>query len=182
MPNGMRIFAAWSNIAPYNSNLNKTAMKKTFILAAALVIGLGFTACKQQAKEATPATNDSTQVATDSAKTDSVKALFTTNEGKTPTEINLLNNADLKARLQKLVGGEFDNVVKYFNTVTPIVSENGIYKDDGTVRRTKCRLIRRTIYYDANNDNLNVVISQNDKDKTFVEKDTIKVTDALKSK
>ena len=45
-------------------------MKKTFILAAALVIGLGFTACKQQTKEATPATNDSMQVAADSATPD----------------------------------------------------------------------------------------------------------------
>ena len=96
-------------------------MKKTFILAAALVIGLGFTACKQQTKEATPATNDSMQVAADSATTDSVKA----------------------------------HEVPAYQT---------------------------TIYYDANNDNLNVVISQNDKDKTYVEKDTIKVTDALKSK
>ena len=103
-------------------------MKKTFILAAALVIGLGFTACKQQTKEATPATNDSTQVANDSTAADGVKALFTTNDGKTPTEINLLENADLKARMQKLVGGEYDNLVKNFNTVTPIVSENGIYK------------------------------------------------------
>ena len=58
-------------------------MKKTFILAAALVIGLGFTACKQQTKEATPATNDSTQVANDSTAADGVKALFTTNDGKT---------------------------------------------------------------------------------------------------
>ena len=156
-------------------------MKKTFILAAALVIGLGFTACKQQTKEATPATNDSMQVAADSATTDSVKALFTTNDGKTPTEINLLNNADLKARLQKLVGGEFDNVVKYFNTVTPIVSENGIYKTTGG-KAHEVPAYQTTIYYDANNDNLNVVISQNDKDKTYVEKDTIKVKDALKSK
>ena len=156
-------------------------MKKTFILAAALVIGLGFTACKQQTKEATPATNDSTQVANDSTATAGVKALFTTNEGKTPTEINLLENADLKARMQKLVGGEYDNLVKNFNTVTPIVSENGIYKTTGG-KAHEVPAYQTTIYYDANNDNLNVVISQNDKDKTYVEKDTIKVTDALKSK
>jgi putative outer membrane protein len=175
------IFAPWSNIAPYKLNLIKTAMKKTFILAAALVIGLGFTACKQQTKEATPATNDSTQVANDSTATDGVKALFTTNDGKTPTEINLLDNADLKARMQKLVGGEYDNLVKNFNTVTPIVSENGIYKTTGG-KAHEVPAYQTTIYYDANNDNLNVIISQNDKDKTYVEKDTIKVTDALKSK
>ena len=156
-------------------------MKKTFILAAALVIGLGFTACKQQTKEATPATNDSTQVANDSTATDGVKALFTTNDGKTPTEINLLDNADLKARMQKLVGGEYDNLVKNFNTVTPIGSENGIYKTTGG-KAHEVPAYQTTIYYDANNDNLNVIISQNDKENTYVEKDTIKVTDALKSK
>lgn len=156
-------------------------MKKTFILAATLVIGLGFTACKQQTKEATPATNDSTQVANDSTATDGVKALFTTNDGKTPTEINLLDNADLKARMQKLVGGEYDNLVKNFNTVTPIVSENGIYKTTGG-KAHEVPAYQTTIYYDANNDNLNVVISQNDKAKTYVEKDTIKVTETLKSK
>ena len=156
-------------------------MKKIFIFGTALVIGLGCTACKQQTKEATPATNDSTQVANDSTAADGVKALFTTNDGKTPTEINLLENADLKARMQKLVGGEYDNLVKNFNTVTPIVSENGIYKTTGG-KAHEVPAYQTTIYYDANNDNLNVVISQNDKEKTYVEKDTIKVTDALKSK
>ncbi|REC60256.1 hypothetical protein DRF65_21480 [Chryseobacterium pennae] len=136
---------------------------------------------------ATVMTNDSTVA----PKTDSVTAAvpstaatieaITKNEGKYPHDIKLFEDKSFAERVKKLVGKEYDEMVKNFDVEGPIVSDNGIYKLHGC-KQHDCPGYATYMYYDSKNDNLNVSIDKNSKVTDFAEKGKITVTDALKSK
>jgi hypothetical protein len=83
--------------------------------------------------------------------------------------------------LKKLVGAQYNDMIKYFNVESPITSENGIYKLTGC-KQHDCPGYSTDIYYDAKDDNLNVMIDQNGKLTDFSEKKKITVSESLKSK
>lgn len=151
--------------------------------------------CKKEAKTETPKSSDSISTtmpkdSTATPKTDSVTTaapsastdnIITKSVGKYPHDIKLFEDKGITERLKKLVGTQYDEMVKYFNVESPITSENGIYKLSGC-KQHDCPGYATTIYYEAKNDNLNVAIDKSGKVTDFAEKGKITVSESLKSK
>lgn len=151
--------------------------------------------CKKETKTQSSENTDTlaTVQAKDSAvapKTDSVKAtasaaatieIITKNEEKYPHDIKLFEDKNFAGRVKKLVGKEYDVMLKNFNVEGPIVSDNGIYKLHGC-KQHDCPGYATYIYYDSKNDNLNVSIDKDSKITDFAEKGKITVSEALKTK
>lgn len=170
-------------------------MKKLIAGALALSLCTTVISCKKEAKTSTSAGTDSlattmpkdsaTQPKSDSAATASPSAatenIITKNVGKYPHEIKLFEDKSITDRLKKLVGAQYNDMIKYFNVESPITSENGIYKLTGC-KQHDCPGYSTDIYYDAKDDNLNVMIDQNGKLTDFSEKKKITVSESLKSK
>ena len=169
-------------------------MKK--IIAGAFALSLFVVSCKKETKTETSVSKDSLATVTpqDSAvapKTDSASTttssaaatgnIITKNEGKYPHEIKLFEDKNITDRLKKLLGKQYDEMVKNFNVESPVTSENGIYKLSGC-KQHDCPGYSTDIYYDSKDDNLNVLIDQNGTLTDFSEKKKITVTKSLKAK
>ncbi|MCJ7934972.1 MAG: hypothetical protein MUW56_15450 [Chryseobacterium sp.] len=170
-------------------------MKKLMTSALALSLLATVISCKKEVKTETSSGTDSlsTTMSKDSAaapKTDSASTaspaaasdnIITKNVGKYPHDIKLFEDKSITDRLKKLAGAQYDEMVKYFNVESPIVTENGIYKLNGC-KQHDCPGYSTSIYYDAKNDNLNISIDKNGKVTDFAEKGKIKISEALKAK
>ncbi|ROI01832.1 hypothetical protein EGI16_16150 [Chryseobacterium sp. G0240] len=174
-------------------------MKKIMTGALALSLFVSIVSCKKEVKTETSATTDSLNTAAPvdsmatAPKTDSATAsapsatsgktenIITKNVGKYPHEIKFFEDKNITERLKKLVGAQYDEMVKFFNVESPVTSENEIYKLNGC-KQHDCPGYSTTIYYDSKNDNLNVSIDKNGKVTDFAEKGKITVSDVLKAK
>ncbi|PKF73748.1 hypothetical protein [Chryseobacterium sp. PMSZPI] len=172
-------------------------MKKLIVGALALSLSVTVVSCKKETKTETPAGTDSLNTAmpkdsTTVSKVDSTSTttpskspiadnVITKNVGKYPHEIKLFEDKGIADRLKKLVGNQYDEMIKNFNVESPIVSEDGIYKLHGC-KQHDCPGYSTSIYFDSKNDNLNVSIDKNEKITDFAEKGKISVSESLKSK
>ncbi|WP_345989964.1 hypothetical protein AAEU33_20280 [Chryseobacterium sp. Chry.R1] len=171
-------------------------MKKVIASVLALSLFTTVVSCKKEAQTQSSVSTDTleTILPKDSIaipKTDSVSAkaplvattidIITKNDGKYPHNIKLFEDKSFTDRLKKVVGKEYDEMLKSFNVESPIVSENGIYKIHGC-KQHDCQAYATSIYYDLKNDNLNVSIDKNRKVTDFEEKGKINVTEFLKAK
>lgn len=169
-------------------------MKK--IIAGAFALTLCVVSCKKETKTESSVNGDTlaTVVPNDSVttpKTDSMATavpsapapdnIITKNVGKYPHDIKFFEDKSITERLKKLVGAQYDEMVKNFNVESPVASENGIYKLTGC-KQHDCPGYATSIFYDAKNDNLNVSIDKNGKIADFAEKGKIVVSEALKAK
>ncbi|MGE8554189.1 MAG: hypothetical protein ACN6OB_09720 [Chryseobacterium jejuense] len=170
-------------------------MKKVITSAVALMIVGTVVSCKKDANTQSSVSTDTLATvlpkdSTVASKTDSVKAaassaatleIITKNEEKYPHDIKLFEDKSFAERVKKLVGKEYDVMLKNFNVEGPIVSDNGIYKLHGC-KQHDCPGYATYIYYDSKNDNLNVSIDKDGKITDFAEKGKITVSEALKTK
>lgn len=171
-------------------------MKKVITGAFALLLLGTVASCKKEANTQSSVSTDTlaTVIPKDSAvgaKADSVAAvvpstgakaeIITKNEGKYPHDIKLFEDKSFAERVRKLVGKEYDEMLKNFNVEGPIVSDDGIYKLHGC-KQHDCPGYATYIYYDSKNDNLNVSIDKNGKATDFAEKGKITVSETLKNK
>ncbi len=172
-------------------------MKKVIAGAFALLLSGIVVSCKKEAQNQPSTSTDSLAAVQpkDSAvgtKTDSVAAttpstaaaaveIISKNDGKYPHDIKLFEDKNFAERVKKLVGKEYDEMLKNFNVESPIVSDNGIYKTHGC-KQHDCPGYATSIYYDSKNNNLNVSIDKNGKVTEFSEKGKITVPKALDSK
>ncbi|MEJ5052376.1 hypothetical protein WH221_21300 [Chryseobacterium culicis] len=168
-------------------------MKK--VIAGAFALSLCVVSCKKETKTESSTSTDTlaTVMPKDSVSTpknDSVAPpppsatsarIITKNVGKYPHDIKFFEDKSITERLKKLVGTQYDEMVKNFNVESPVASENGIYKLTGC-KQHDCPGYATNIYYDAKNDNLNVSIDKNGKITDFAEKGKIVVSEALKAK
>ncbi len=170
-------------------------MKK--LIAGALALSLCTTAvsCKKETNTQSSVSTDTLATVlpkdsaaapdTDSVDTPSSSAsadnIITKNVGKYPHEIKLFEDKSITDRLKKLVGSQYDEMVKFFNVESPVISENEIYKLNGC-KQHDCPGYATTIYYDSKNDNLNVSIDKNGKVTEFAEKGKITVPETLNAK
>lgn len=168
-------------------------MKK--IIAGAFALSLCVVSCKKEAKTESSVSTDTlaTAMPKDSVSTpknDSVASpssasgatnIITKNVGKYPHDIKFFEDRIITERLKKLVGTQYDEMVKNFNVESPVTSENEIYKLTGC-KQHDCPGYATSIYYDAKNDNLNVSIDKNAKATDFAEKGKITVSESLKAK
>jgi hypothetical protein len=158
-------------------------MKKLVLLAIAM-LSMGFMACNgnkageaQSSAETSEATSAQATEVADSAFATIIKS----NEGKTALDAKLFEDSVFTARVKALAGAEYDSIVANFNTQTPIVSENGIYKLSGGKAHAVPEF-KTTIIFDSNADNLNIQIEKMDKKNVLKEKDEIKMTETLMKK
>ncbi|MEG0928500.1 hypothetical protein [Chryseobacterium sp.] len=169
-------------------------MKK--IIAGAFALSLCVVSCKKETKTEPSVSNDTlaTVLPKDSVtsiKTDSVATtpsassgtanIITQNVDKYPHDIKFFQDKGITERLKKLVGAQYDEMVKNFNVEGPISSENGIYKLTGC-KQHDCPGYATSIYYDSKNDNLNVSIDKNGNISDFNEKGKIAGTEKLEKK
>ncbi|KAB1229414.1 hypothetical protein [Chryseobacterium viscerum] len=168
-------------------------MKK--IIAGAFALSLCVVSCKKESKTESSVSTDTlaTTLPKDSVSTpknDSVVSpssasgaanIITKNVGKYPHDIKFFEDKSITERLKKLVGTQYDEMVKNFNVESPVTSENEIYKLTGC-KQHDCPGYATSIYYDAKNNNLNVSIDKNGKVTDFAEKGKITVSESLKAK
>lgn len=107
--------------------------------------------------------------------------ILTRNVGKYPTDIKLFEDQELTDRLKKMMGADYDEMVKNFNVVSPIKTENEMYRANGCMQHN-CPGYYAFIYFDAKNDNFNVLIDRDGKVKEYIEKAKIEVGEELKTR
>src|SRR5699024_8517550 len=107
-------------------------------LLLSVCVLLPFTSCKQ-----TPKTGD-----TDSTS-GKEETLIIENEGEYPRDFDLFGDNSVKERLKALLGEDFKEVKDNFETQTPVVSEENIYKFTGC-KAHDCPSFLTRVYYDAN--------------------------------
>jgi len=142
------------------------------VCAAAFSL-LAAVSCKKEAPKTAPAETVKEVVLTQN--------ILTKNVGKYPTDIKLFEDKELTDRLKKLMGADYDEMVKNFNVVSPIKAENEVYRANGCMQHN-CPGYYAFIYFDAKNDNLNVLIDRDGKVKEYAEKGKIEVSDELKTR
>lgn len=143
----------------------------SFLLLGLFVHGIFFS-CKPNPKEESDAEPTEKTV---------VETLITENEGEYPRDLDLFGDNQVNSRLKNIVGDQYASIKENFETQTPIVSEEGIYKFSGC-KAHNCPSFLTKVYYDAKHDNFNLVVSQSGKVKVYEEKEGIKVPRALESK
>lgn len=109
--------------------------------------------------------------------------IITQNEDKYPIQdLNIFEDNDVSDRLKKIAGKEeYEAILDNFETETPIVSDDGIYKFTGC-KQHDCPSFLTTVLYDADEDNFNLVIEKEGKTKVYDEKGKITVSKALQAK
>lgn len=147
-------------------------MNKLTVVAAAFSL-LAAVSCKKEIPEAAPVETVKEVVPTQN--------ILTRNVGKYPTDIKLFEDKDLTDRLKKLMGADYDEMVKNFNVVSPVKAENEVYRANGCMQHN-CPGYYAFIYFDAKNDNLNVLIDRDGKVKEYAEKGKIEISEELKTR
>lgn len=122
-----------------------------------------------------------TSTAADTVSQTETITLITENEDQYPRDIDLLNKTVVSKRLKDLLGDAYKGMLEHFETQTPIVSVEDIYKFTGCEAHN-CPNFLTTVYYDAKHDNFNVVISQRGKVEIYTERETISIPKSLDAK
>lgn len=164
-------------------------MKSTsFITALFLSLSLVFVSCKENKKDQSEGTQSEMSINKDtinetgeSVSLAITKNVITENEDQYPHDIDLFDNKEITSRLKKITGDVYDSIMENFNTETPIVSLNGVYKFTGC-KEHDCPAFHTTVIYDAKDDNFNVLVAQKGSVKVYDEKGKITMTKALKLK
>lgn len=107
--------------------------------------------------------------------------VITQNVGKYPRDIKLFQQDTIAKRLKKIAGNSYEAMLKNFQTQTPIVTVDGVYKFTGC-KEHDCPSFHTTILYDGYHDNFNIVISKNGKVQVLAEKGKITVSKVLEVK
>lgn len=163
-------------------------MKKIMYSAMGFALLTTVFSCKKENKTQSSVSTDTlaTVMPKDSAgtpKTDSATTtmpavsavgenIITKNVGKYPHDIKFFEDKNITERLKKLVGSQYEEMVKYFDVTSPISLEHDIYILTGC-KQHDCPGYSTKIYYDPKNDNLNVSIDNNGKISDFNEKGKI---------
>lgn len=108
---------------------------------------------------------------TSTGTTSSLKSL-NASVGKTASDIKLWENKDVNPRLEKLLGPDYANMKKFWNTESPISAEGDVLMMSGCEQHN-CGDNQYVMFIDTSNDNINVVHIKNGKTKDYKEKGDI---------
>jgi hypothetical protein len=107
----------------------------------------------------------------------SLDAFLRRAEGKYPYEVKLLKNQELKARLKRLLGADYDDLEEYFNVQGPIRIEDGIFLASACQAHYCSN--NYYIFVDLNGDNINVYHIDDEKNKHYFERGEIDLPPAF---
>lgn len=94
--------------------------------------------------------------------------------GKYPSDIKLLEIAEINARLKRLLGKDFADMKTNFNVEIPNELQGDIFKAEAC-QAHNCGSNRYMIFFDLKNDNINVFHVEDEVPKTFFEHGEIKL-------
>ncbi|KAF2328606.1 hypothetical protein [Flavobacterium daemonense] len=128
-------------------------------------------ACKKESIKNVPKT-DSTSIRTEALKSDSVVInptdTLTNLVGKSVIGTHLLSESKLTPRLKTLLGTDYDQMVKYWNTETPFEKEGEILHASGC-KQHDCNTYSYDLYIDIKNNKINVYKFSESKLNVFAE-------------
>jgi hypothetical protein len=148
----------------------KKRAKHLFIVTMSCFILIS---CKKEIVESIPAT-DSTSIITHSLKSDSaiINPSDTLNNlvDKSVIGTHLLTESSITPRLKTLLGNDFDQMVKYWNTETPFIKEGDVLHASGC-KQHDCNTYSYDLYIDIKNNKINVYKFSQSKLTVFAEDD-----------
>ncbi|MHC0441641.1 hypothetical protein [Flavobacterium sp. 3-210] len=143
-------------------------IKYLFIVALSCFV---IASCKKESIKNVP-TTDSTSIRTEALKADSavINPIDTLNNlvGKSVIGTHLLAQSSLTPRLKTLLGSDYDQMVKYWNTETPFTKEGEILHASGC-KQHDCNTYSYDLYIDIKNNKLNVYKFSESKLNIFAE-------------
>ncbi|MNQ67823.1 hypothetical protein D3C85_823600 [compost metagenome] len=148
----------------------KNRAKHLFIVVMSCFILIS---CKKETVKSVP-TTDSTSIITHSLKSDSaiINPSDTLNNlvDKSVIGTHLLTESSITPRLKTLLGSDFDQMVKHWNTETPFTKEGDILHASGC-KQHDCNTYSYDLYIDAKNNKINVYKFSQSKLTVFAEDD-----------
>jgi hypothetical protein len=148
----------------------KKRAKHLFIVTMSCFILIS---CKKETVKSVPAT-DSTSIITHSLKSDSaiINPSDTLNNlvDKSVIGSHLLTESSITPRLKTLLGSDFDQMVKYWNTETPFTKEGDVLHASGC-KQHDCNTYSYDLYIDTKNNKINVYKFSQSKLTVFAEDD-----------
>lgn len=131
---------------------------RTKYISIILLSSLVFISCKKEIIKSVP-TTDSTSIKTEALKTDSsvinpIDSLYTLVD-KSVIGTQFLTKSSLAPRLKKLMGTDYDQMVKYWNTETPFEKQENILHAWGC-KQHDCNTYSYDLYIDVKNNKINV--------------------------
>ncbi|AWK06790.1 hypothetical protein HYN56_22185 [Flavobacterium crocinum] len=131
---------------------------RTKYISIILLSSLVFISCKKEIIKSVP-TTDSTSIKTEALKTDSsvinpIDSLYTLVD-KSVIGTQFLTKSSLAPRLKKLMGTDYDQMVKYWNTETPFEKQENILHAWGC-KQHDCSTYSYDLYIDVKNNKINV--------------------------
>ena len=148
----------------------KKRAKHLFIVTMSCFILIS---CKKETVKSVPAT-DSTSIITHSLKSDSaiINPSDTLNNlvDKSVIGTHLLTESSITPRLKTLLGSDFDQMVKYWNTETPFTKEGDVLHASGC-KQHDCDTYSYDLYIDTKNNKINVYKFSQSKLTVFAEDD-----------
>lgn len=131
---------------------------RTKYISIILLSSLVFISCKKEIIKSVP-TTDSTSIKTEALKTDSsvinpTDSLYTLAD-KSVIGTQFLTKSSLAPRLKKLMGTDYDQMVKYWNTETPFEKQENILHAWGC-KQHDCSTYSYDLYIDVKNNKINV--------------------------
>ncbi len=98
----------------------------------------------------------------------SIIAILKKSAGKYPADVKLLENAEMKARLKKLLGNDFPDMKEHWNVETPIKIEGDVLMASGCEQHN-CGGNMYMMFVDLKRDNINVFHVNDDRTKHYYE-------------
>ncbi|MBS7254812.1 hypothetical protein [Flavobacterium branchiicola] len=133
----------------------KKRTKHLFIAALSLFM---FSSCKKDAIKSVP-TTDSTSIITESLKSDSTIThpldTLSTLVGKSVVGSNFLSKSSVTPRLKTLLGSDYDEMVKNWNTETPFTKQGDILHASGC-KQHDCSTYSYDLFIDTKNNKINI--------------------------
>ena len=159
-------------------------MKNYFLIFAATIL---FTACDQNTVTNGAASGSDSSyikkenIITTNANPSSTLDFIKNWNGKTAMDAGMFEDSVLVARLKDLLGNEFQYFQENWNVQTPIEKENDIYTASGC-KQNDCPSYFSIVYFDVENNNINVLIKRGLLFKLFTEKGEIQLSEGMKKK
>lgn len=156
-------------------------MKNYILIFAATIL---FAACDQNTGTDRITGSDSSHInkeniVTTNANPSSTLGFIKSWDGKTAMEAGMFEDTVLVKRLKDLLGNEFQYFQENWNVQTPIEKEKDIYTASGC-KQNDCPSYFSIVYFDVENNNINVLIKRGLLFKLFTEKGEIPLSEGMK--
>lgn len=147
--------------------------RKTKYIFIVVLSSFALISCKKETIKSVPST-DSTSIKIDALKSDSavINPSDTLNNfvNKSVIGTHLLTEGSIAPRLKSLLGTDYEQMVKYWNTETPFIKEGDILHASGC-KQHDCNTYSYDLYIDTKNNKINVYKFSQSKLTLFAEDD-----------